>query len=72
MKEKDVASGIGQEAVSDLVSGKQEETEESQAWLEGLIFMKHVVLYGICWIFINRGSLSLILFCKFFSSFIEI
>ena len=65
MKEKDVASGIGQEAISDLVSGEQEEAEESQAWLEGLIFMKHVVLYGICWIFINRGPPSLILFCKF-------
>ncbi|KAB0406297.1 hypothetical protein E2I00_011465, partial [Balaenoptera physalus] len=29
------------EAISDLVSGKQEEAEESQARLEALIFMKH-------------------------------
>lgn len=33
-------------AVSDLVSRKWEEAEESQNWLEGLIFLKHMTLYG--------------------------
>jgi hypothetical protein len=32
-------------AIGDLESGKREEAEESQAWLEGLLFLKHMTFY---------------------------
>ena len=33
-------------AIGDLSSGKREEAEESQAWWEGFIFLKHMTFYG--------------------------
>lgn len=33
-------------AIGYLASGRREEAEESQNWPEGLIFQKHMTLYG--------------------------